>query len=87
MTKAEILEEMKDLMETDKVPAQLVCEEENQLYEEKIPDKETLRAFRAKIKAFQLDEFVKKLHRDSIEMSDAEFLKLKHTQGEPFLLD
>ena len=52
-----------------------------------MPDTEALRTFRAKIKAFQLDEFVKKLHRDSVEMSDAEFLKLKQTQVEPFQFD
>ena len=61
LSQAEILEAMKEVLDLEKVPAQLVCEEDNLLYDQ-IPPRESLLKFRAMIKAIQLDEFVKRLH-------------------------
>ena len=83
LSQTEILQTMKEVLVLEKVPVQLVCEEDNLLYD-KIPDHESLRKFRAMVKDIQLDEFVKRLHQNSIEMSDLEFFKLKNLQGEPF---
>ena len=86
LSQTEILQTMKEVLVLEKVPVQLVCEEDNLLYD-KIPDHESLRKFRAMVKDIQLDEFVKRLHQNSIEMSDLEFFKLKNLQGEPFQYD
>ena len=71
-----------------KSPVELVCQEDRDLFYNAMPGEEELRQFTAKVKALQLDEFVKKLHENSIEMSELEgFKKLKALQEEPFKFD